>query len=330
MIRQPVIPFLGPYESKCFSKYFKGIDSLLSQRFSLGFLPDEEHLTSTLCELLDDRGSLLHSLPYNLSNLNCDLKQNSGLLKTNILISTRNYNKYEEHHYTQSDLGVILEYKDYIEPSCDFKRGVLIQAKKLFPTSGNDYNFHSEYKSFDSAQHDRIERLNKFFVDKKCGGDCIKYLMYNPPFEVMPKNEQRKIIHRRKRLDAQSIFNFPPRLNRCQELLEGDTSSILNLGCIFSSVDTIHKLAVESAQKRRTDKSLYKFTLESLINAVDIQESSLSWFFVVDLMTMGKGCSCNEVINLINSQNQSNLEDFIPPKYSITIRITAGGDENER
>jgi hypothetical protein len=326
MIHRPIIPVLGPYESKCFSKYFKGVDLLLSQRLSLGFSSDEEHITSTLCELLDDRGSSLHLLPYNLSSLNYDLQKNSGLLNANIIISTKNYNKYEEHHKTQSDLGIILEYKDYIEPSYDFKRGVLIQAKKLFPTSGNNYGLDSEYESFDSAQHDRIESLNKLFKDKKCGSDYIKYLMYNPPFEVMSKNEQQKILHRQKRLDSELIFDYSTGLNRYQELFKGDKYSILNSGCIFSSVDTIHNLAVESAKNRKTVKSLYKFTLESLINAINIYESSLSWFFVIDLMTMGKGCYCNEFIDLINSRDRLNSENFIPPKYSITIRITAGGD----
>ena len=76
----PKIPVLGPYEAQCFSKYFKGVDLLLAKRFLFGFLPNEEHITSILCELLDDRGSQLHTLPYTLLDLNSDLKKNGGLL----------------------------------------------------------------------------------------------------------------------------------------------------------------------------------------------------------------------------------------------------------
>lgn len=75
-IQSPKIPVLGPYEAQCFSKYFKGIDSLLAKRFLFGFLPNEEHITSILCELLDERGSQLHQLPYSLLDLNNDLKKN--------------------------------------------------------------------------------------------------------------------------------------------------------------------------------------------------------------------------------------------------------------
>ena len=73
----PKIPLIRPYEAQCFSKYFQEIDINLSKRFSLGFFPDEEHITSTLCELLDKNGSQLHSLGYSLSDLNNDLKKNN-------------------------------------------------------------------------------------------------------------------------------------------------------------------------------------------------------------------------------------------------------------
>lgn len=57
------IPVLTPVDAQLLVKYFSGIDQALARRFSLGFSPDEEHLTSLLCELLDDRGSELHHLP---------------------------------------------------------------------------------------------------------------------------------------------------------------------------------------------------------------------------------------------------------------------------
>lgn len=324
----PQIPVLGPYEAQCFSKYFKCVDMLLAKRFPLGFLPDEEHLTSIVCELLDEHGSQLHPLTYSLSDLNNDLKQNCGLLE-DVSISTSDYNKHDERHFTQSDLGIILQYQDNIKPEYSFSRGVLIQAKKLFPYQNSDYNFSSKYKSFDSEQHERLKKLNQFYVDKGCNSECVKYVMYNPPLEIIPKNEQQKILHKEMVRDPiRSKFYLNLGLIGYKELIESDKASILSLGCLFASLEDVHKLAIQAAERaRRTQKSLNEFNLGALVDAINVYESSLSWFFVFDLMMKGVGCSCEEFLDLVSSGRQSrgvgDLE-VIPPKYSIKLKITAG------
>ncbi|TVP61158.1 MAG: hypothetical protein EA343_14980 [Nodularia sp. (in: Bacteria)] len=328
----PQIPVLSPYEAQCFSKYFKCVDMLLAKRFSLGFLPNEEHITSILCELLDEHGSQLHPLTYSLSDLNNDLKQSCGLLQADVSISTSDYNKYEERHFTQSDLGIVLEYQDYIEPDYSFSRGVLIQAKKLFPYQNSDYNFSSKYESFKSDQHNRLDQLNQIYVKKGCGSECVKYLMYNPPLEIIPKYEQQKILHKEMVRDAiTSEFYFTFGLHRYKELIESDKASILSLGCLFASIEDVHELAIQAAARAsRTQKSLHEFNLGALVDAINVYESSLSWFFVFDLMMKGVGCSCKEFLDLVSSGRQSrivgNLE-VIPPKYSIKLKITAGVGE---
>ncbi|WP_414551291.1 hypothetical protein [Anabaena sp. CCY 0017] len=324
----PQIPVLRPYEAQCFSKYFKCVDMLLAKRLSLGFLSDEEHLTSILCELLDEDGSQLHHLTYSLSDLNNDLKQNCGLLQADVSISTSDYNKYQERHFTQSDLGIVLEYKDYIERDYSFSRGVLIQAKKLFPSQNSDYNFNSKYESFDSEQHERLEKLNQIYVEKGCGSECVKYLMYNPPLEIIPKNEQQKILHKEMVRDAiTSQLYCTLGLHRYKELIESDKASILSLGCLFASIEDVHVLAIQAGRDSRTQKSLYEFNLGALVDAINVYQSSLSWFFVFDLMMKGVGCSCEDFLDLVSSGRQSrivgNLE-VIPPKYSIKLKITAG------
>ena len=160
-IQSPKIPVLGPYEVKCFYKYFKGVNLLLAQRFSFGFVPDEEHLTLILCELLDERASKLHLLPYSLSALNNDLRKNGGLLQSDVSISTTDYNKRQEGGTTQSDIGIVLEYQDYIEPNNNFQKGILLQAKKLFRTNSSYYDLSSAYESFNIVQHQKLENLNK-------------------------------------------------------------------------------------------------------------------------------------------------------------------------
>lgn len=332
--KSPKIPILGPYEVQCFSKYFKGINSLIAKRFLFGFSPDEEHLTSILCELLDERGSQLHSLPYSLLDLNNDLKKNGGLLKADISISTTDYNKYQESRATQSDLGIILEYRDNIEPDNSFTNGILLQAKKLFPSqdkySDGGYKLNSIYKSFDEKQHERIEKLNNFYVGKRCGNECIKYLMYNPSLESIPKYEQNKILYQQMKLDANSIFNYTVDLQRYRELIEGKQSSILQLGCLFTSIKTIHDLALEAAIYSRTKQTLDSFTLDSLVKSINVYQSSLCSFFVFDLMMKGVGCSCQEFIDLVRdgkNTGMANTLEVLPPKYSIKLTITAGAGD---
>jgi hypothetical protein len=121
----------------------------------LGFHPDEEHLTSLLCELLDDKGAELHSLDYSVSDLNKDLSEIGSLLNAAITLETTDYNKNQERHYTQADLGIILDFKDYIDNSNSFRKGILIQAKKLFPTNDSQYRLDSCYQSFNPDQHHR-------------------------------------------------------------------------------------------------------------------------------------------------------------------------------
>lgn len=315
----PKIPVLGPYEVKCFYKYFKGIDILLAKRFSCGFVPHEEHLTLILCELLDERASKLHLLPYSLSDLNNDLRKNGGLLQSDVSISTTDYNKRQEGGTTQSDIGIVLEYQDYIEPNNYFQKGILLQAKKLFRTNSG-YDLSSAYESFNIAQHQKLENLNKKYVEKRCGNECIKYLMYNPSLEALPKGEQKMVLHQQMKLDATSIFDYTIGLQRYRELIEGEQSSIINLGCLLTSIDNIHKLATKEV----------KFTLGSLIESINVYESSLSWFFVFDLMMGGVGCSCQDFIQLVRHGKETHIArllEITPPKYCIKLTITAGSEQ---
>ena len=120
------IPVITPSDAGLLLKYFNGVASVLAKRFELGFHPDEEHLTSLLCELLDNQGAELHSLAYRVSDLNKDLKENGSLLHTAISLETTEYNKYQERNFTQADLGIILDYKDYIDysTSCNFSKNM--------------------------------------------------------------------------------------------------------------------------------------------------------------------------------------------------------------
>lgn len=155
------IPVMTPYDAQCFIKYFSSVELVLGLRFSLSYPPDEEHLTSTLCELLDDKGAKLHNLPYSTENLNQDLSQGNGHLRTSVKIECAKYNRYQESHLTQSDIGIIINYRDYIDGSQSFRHGILVQAKRLYPQGDGTYSLSSSYGGFDKDQHERLDGLAK-------------------------------------------------------------------------------------------------------------------------------------------------------------------------
>ncbi|MBD2485581.1 reverse transcriptase domain-containing protein [Planktothrix sp. FACHB-1365] len=138
------------------------------------------------------------------------------------------------------------------------------------------------------------------------------------------------ITYQQMKLDASSIFNYTVDLQRYRELIEGKQSSILQLGCLFISIKTIHDLALEAAIYSRTKQTLDSFTLDSLVKSINVYQSSLSSFFVFDLMMKGVGCSCQEFIDLVRdgkNTGMANTLEFLPPKYSIKLTITAGAED---
>ena|SRR6266566_165422 len=120
----PSISILTPQDAELLLRYFAGVASVLARRFELGFQPDEEHLTSLLCELLDDHGAALHSLQYTAAALNKDLEQAGSLLHASVSLRTTEYNKYQERHHTQADLGIVLDYRDHVNHSASFRKGI--------------------------------------------------------------------------------------------------------------------------------------------------------------------------------------------------------------
>ncbi|MDZ8184251.1 MAG: hypothetical protein RMX96_05225 [Nostoc sp. ChiSLP02] len=334
----PAIPVLTHRDIKFFLKYFRSIDQILCQRYSLGFCPDEEHLTSILCELLDDRGSQLHQLPYSIADLNRDLENSGSLLKAEVSLETKTYDKYQERHFTQSDLGIILEYKDRIDPKYNFTIGILVQAKRLFPDARKKYSFASKYNSFDADQYQRFKNLINYFENSCDCSECGKYLLYNPIFRDFAKNEKEKILHCQLLKDRNTIFQDASILNQYREIYDVDSElSLLPMGSLIVSLQGIQQIATKqglSSNKNSINESkLLPFTLQKVVEKIDIYQSSLPWFIVAQMMVLGKGCSCEEFTKLVTAGRDSNHItqnfEFLPPRYSLRIALTAGEEHPE-
>lgn len=332
------IEILTPPDIRCFLKFFSSVDRLLSQRLSLLLYPDEEHLTSLLCELLDDRASSLHQLHYGLANLNSDLEQNRSLIRASVKVETTAYTKKQENRYTQSDLGIVLIYEDRIDRSASFRKGLLLQAKKLFPSRHSGYALDSLYESFNDKQHDRLTTLLKrFSTGNQLGSqptyNCARYLLYNPTLDSLSVEESESILRCQTIREAQAIYDYSHGLHLYHEISEGGSSAaVLSNGCFVVGVDVVHHLAME-ARKHLNPRSptgiataLAAFDLNSVVKAVDLRQQSLSWFLVFDFFKGGAGCTSGEFIDFVRGVKfrGDDTEQPAPPRYVLTVTLSAG------
>ncbi|OED44944.1 hypothetical protein AB833_00435 [Chromatiales bacterium (ex Bugula neritina AB1)] len=265
MSSEMAIPVATPTDVEYLLRYFSGVDEALSRRFEIGFFPDEEHLTALLCELFDERGSELHSLPYSVNQLNSDLQSSGSLLSTSISLSTIAYNKHQERNLTQSDIGLVVKYVDRVDPSCSYIKGLLVQAKKLFPFKDRTYSTRSKYNSFNAKQHERLLSLIEHYRrHRSAGTECAAYLLYNPPISVYPQNEQEIILHRQLRHDSRKIYDYLSGLRLYKELSEDDKKHPMQKGgSLFLSLEGVHRLATRGSDD---DEKVRPFTIGSVVS----------------------------------------------------------------
>lgn len=332
------IDILTPADIRCFLKFFCSVDNALSQRLSLLLYPDEEHLTSLLCELIDDRASSLHRMAYGLADLNDDLFSNQSLLRASITIETTAYTKKQENRYTQSDLGIVLNYEDRIDRRSSFRKGILLQAKKLFPSNPSGYGLDSEYESFNEKQHDRLVTLLKKFstgnhVAPEPAYNCARYLLYNPALNVLSTEEKESVLRCQTVREANQIYDFSYGLHLYNELSkEGSSASVLSNGCLVIEVKKAHRLAEEARKKlaprspKKIAANLAAFDLRSVIEALDIRRRALAYFLVFDFFMGGVGCVSAEFLDFVSGRNfkGDDNEQVAPPRYLLTVTLTAG------
>jgi hypothetical protein len=82
---------MTPRDAKLLIRYLDGVDDIITARLANGFSPHEDHLTSLLCEMLDDNQSVLSALPYPLAQLRDDLAVDPHGLKASLSIEAKKY-----------------------------------------------------------------------------------------------------------------------------------------------------------------------------------------------------------------------------------------------
>lgn len=226
---------LSPRAIRLFLRYFDSIDQALSRRLVRKRTWDEEALTFLLTELLDQEAQSDHNLPYPHDQLERDLSTTDEPLAVVVNLETHSYTKSMERYVTQSDIGFILSYEDQFNHEASFRRGWLMQAKRLFPSRQHHehgFTVNSRFESLDSEQHDRMKALRDW---AKC--DFIRYLLYCPRPAALDKGTREQLTSARATAHARDIFDFALGLELRDDFLSD--SPTVAAGVFIAMLDTL-------------------------------------------------------------------------------------------
>ncbi|MBY0317930.1 MAG: hypothetical protein K2X72_04350 [Reyranella sp.] len=166
-------------------RYLDGVSQALARRFNGGSSPNEENLTFLLCELLDEGTTGLHLLHYPLTKAKEELAKSDGGVTLDVMFETHEHSKHVEHHFSGADLGVIFVFEHPFFGRSE--RAILLQAKRLFPDTRNDYTLKADFRSFHAAQRDFLRTI----ADRFDAEDAVFYLWYAPSSTAFTINDAK-------------------------------------------------------------------------------------------------------------------------------------------
>ncbi|BAZ29631.1 hypothetical protein NIES4074_20780 [Cylindrospermum sp. NIES-4074] len=182
--------------------YFDSIDKVVSKRLVRKRPWFETALTSLLCDLLDQEEQDEYKLEYSFAKLKEDLTALDPYLNASFTIETHEYSSKVENLVTQSDIGIIINFKAYCLPEESWSVAWLLQAKRLSPNRKISIPFRYNEKNrfdIDKDQKNRIDILAKIV-----GVPFIKYLLYCPRPSMLAQNTEKNLINNRDRSIANS------------------------------------------------------------------------------------------------------------------------------
>ena len=223
---------ISPKSAKLILRHFDEIDKHVSKRLLRKRPWSEPALTSVLCDLLDKDTQIDEGLEYHVGKLNSDLLKSGDPLFFSMRIETHEYGPKVERYISQSDIGIIFDYRNQFTNNSSWTKGWLLQAKRIFPeknTSSHSisnksstnpvYTQRSRFDSFDKEQHERIQRL-----EKHLGGDFIRYLLYTPRPQELDEGLRSLLSYRRIESVGNNIFDYLKGLQLRDDLLSDDSS----------------------------------------------------------------------------------------------------------
>jgi hypothetical protein len=227
---------LSPYATHHVLKHFNAIDEAVTAKLLYKRPRDEEDLTKSLIDALDEECQLQENLAYRIDQLSKDLNENGDPSYIDLSIESHSYTKQWERYVSQADLGLIIRYENNYEPQLSTSCSWLLQAKRLFPIkkTANEYNADCKFSSHNKEQHERIEKLLKF-VDE----DFFRYLLYCPRPERLRDEVRQELSYLRGTSLKEEIFDFTYGLELRDDLRNGSPTTAA--GMFISKVDSFPK-----------------------------------------------------------------------------------------
>lgn len=209
---------LSPFATRLILKHFNAIDEAVTGKLLYKRARDEEDITKSLVDALDEECQSQENIAYRIDQLRNDLLVAGEPTFVDLAIETHSYTKQWERYVSQADLGLIVRYENHYEPSLSKSWSWLLQAKRVFPVPGTPmkYGTDSKFESFDVAQHERIKRLVKF-VD----ADFFRYLLYCPRPSRLKDSARQELAYLRGSSLNNEIFDFAYGLELRDDLRDG-------------------------------------------------------------------------------------------------------------
>ncbi|WP_447018154.1 hypothetical protein [Shewanella algae] len=95
---------LSPYATHHVLKHFNSIDEAVSAKLLYKRPRDEEDLTKSLIDALDEECQEQESLSYRIGELKADLSKNGEPTYIDLTIETHTYSKQWERYVSQADI----------------------------------------------------------------------------------------------------------------------------------------------------------------------------------------------------------------------------------
>jgi len=197
---------ISPRAFRLLIQHLDCIDEAVSRRMHRKRPWLEPALTSLLCDLLDEETQHEEPLEYPLDQLNRDLAGGDEALSVKFCIETHEYPPALERWVTQSDIGLIINLRDYIDPRQSCSTAWLLQAKRASPMYSSGDKRYAEYSRFGSRDAEQSERMDRL-VDA-VGIRFLKLLLYCPRPHHVDASLRAKLSYLRHQAIGSDIFDF--------------------------------------------------------------------------------------------------------------------------
>jgi hypothetical protein len=202
-------------------RYLDCVDQAISRKFVRKRPYTEPHLTSLLCDLLDDSVPREEILDFSREDLENELRNTRDSVGVTFEIDTHEYTPELERWVTQADIGLVIRLLDFLTPSMSWSQAYLLQAKRLQPNlrSAPVFSENSRFGANDLQQHTRLTKLAELV-----GRDFVRYLLYAPRPQALDDAARAYLARARNAAMSDRIFDFADGHILCRDLLSASPS----------------------------------------------------------------------------------------------------------